>query len=176
MGILRVDIDRNFPCRTMVRTCASKAASSLAARQRPRQAPLQEAQDLESEPEVVMEDVESDDTASNRSVPSEPIREANITTNEEDAELVYNHTHFRRDKVRHQYFRYYHGHRVIIERGAVIKEFNERTPRVRAVLDAQGWTDMVEDHRPTVETIVWEIYTNLHQRRGDSFHTWLRGQ
>jgi hypothetical protein len=34
---------------------------------------------------------------------------------------------------------------------------------------------MVEDHRPTVEAIVWEFYVNLHQRRGDSFHTWLKG-
>jgi hypothetical protein len=34
---------------------------------------------------------------------------------------------------------------------------------------------MVEDHCPTVKEIVWEFYTNLHQRRSDSFHTWLRG-
>jgi hypothetical protein len=33
---------------------------------------------------------------------------------------------------------------------------------------------MAEDHHPTVETIVWEFYANLHQRRGDSFRTWLR--
>jgi hypothetical protein len=43
------------------------------------------------------------------------------------------------------------------------------------VLDAQGWIDMVKDHRPTVEAIVWEFYANLHQRRDDSFCTWLRG-
>jgi hypothetical protein len=35
---------------------------------------------------------------------------------------------------------------------------------------------MVEDHRPAVEVIVWEFYANLHQRRGDSFRTWLRGR
>jgi hypothetical protein len=34
---------------------------------------------------------------------------------------------------------------------------------------------MVEDHRPTVEATVWEFYAKLHQRRGNSFRTWLRG-
>jgi hypothetical protein len=58
MGILRVDIDRNFLRRTMVHTRASEAASSSVARQQPCRAPLQEAQDPESEPKVVMEDVE----------------------------------------------------------------------------------------------------------------------
>jgi hypothetical protein len=33
MGILRVVIDRNFSCRTMVHTHANEAASSSAARQ-----------------------------------------------------------------------------------------------------------------------------------------------
>jgi hypothetical protein len=32
-----------------------------------------------------------------------------------------------------------------------------------------------QDHCPVVEAIVWEFYANLHQRRNDSFHTWLRG-
>jgi hypothetical protein len=43
------------------------------------------------------------------------------------------------------------------------------------VLDAQGWTAMAEDHHPVVEVILWEFYANIHQRRGDSFRTWLRG-
>jgi hypothetical protein len=77
-----------------------------------------------------MEEAESDDTARDRVVPSELIREASTTTNR----LV--HTHFRRDKVRRQYFRYYHGCRIIIERGATIEEFDERAPRVWALLDA----------------------------------------
>jgi hypothetical protein len=46
--------------------------------------------------------------------------------------------------------------------GTAIKEFDEHAPRVQAMLDAQGWTDMVEDHRPAVEAIVWEFYANLH--------------
>ena len=49
MGILRVVIDRNFPCRTMIRTRASEGASTLAARQRPRRAFVQEVQDLNSD-------------------------------------------------------------------------------------------------------------------------------
>jgi hypothetical protein len=56
-----------------------------------------------------------------------------------------------------------------------MEEFDERAPRIRVVLDAQGWTDMAEDHCPTMEVIVWEFYANIHQRRSDSFCTWLRG-
>jgi hypothetical protein len=43
-----------------------------------------------------MEDVESEDTARDRPGPGEPIREASTATDEEDAELVYDHTRFRR--------------------------------------------------------------------------------
>jgi hypothetical protein len=88
MGILRVIIDRNLPCRTMVRTCASEAASFLAARQRPHRVPLQEAQDPEFELEVMMEDVGSDDIAGDRPVPAVSIKEASTTKDEEDADLV----------------------------------------------------------------------------------------
>jgi hypothetical protein len=118
----------------MVRTRANEAASSSAARQ----APLQEAQDPESEPEVVMEDVESADAAKDRSSPSELIREASSTTDKEDAKLVYDHTRFQKDKVRRRYFHYYHRCRIIVERRAIIEEFDECTPRVQAMLDAQG--------------------------------------
>ena len=114
-----------------------------------------------------MKDVETNNTARNKLVPREPIRGANTATEEEDAELVYVCTHFWRDKVKRHYFCYYHGRRIIVERGAIIEEFYERSLRVRAVLDAQGWTDMAEDHCPTIEEIVWEFYANLHQRRGD---------
>jgi NACalpha-BTF3-like transcription factor len=65
----------------------------------------------------MMEDMESDNAAKDKPVPGEPIKEASTTTNEEDAELVYDHTSFRREKVRRQYFCYYHEHRIIIERG-----------------------------------------------------------
>ena len=92
-----------------------------------------------------------------------------------DVELVYNDTHFRKDKFRPCYFRFYHGCMIIVERVAIIEEFDKHEPRVRAMLDAQGWTNMVEDHHSVVEEIVWEFYTNLHQRRSDSFRTWLRG-
>ena len=109
-----------------------------------------------------MEDVESDDSARDRPSPSEPIREASTTTDKEDAELVYDHTHFWRDKVNHRYFRYYHGRKIIVERGATIEEFDKRALRVQAMLDAQGWTNTVKDHCPTVEAIVWKFYANFH--------------
>jgi hypothetical protein len=161
----------------MERTRASEATSSSAARQRRRPAPLHYAQDPESEPEIAMDvDTESDDTAEGRPVSIEPVREGSTTTDRDDDDLVYDHTCFRWDKVRRQYTRYYHGCRIIIERGAAIKEFDERAPRVRVVLDAQGWTSMAEDHRPAVEAVVWEFYANIHQRCGDSFRTWLRGR
>jgi hypothetical protein len=152
----------------MVRTRASKAASSSAACQRWRLAPLQDAQNPEFEPEIAMDiGAESDDTARGGPVPGEPIRKGSAATDKDDDDLVYNHTRFRRDKVKPRYTHYYHGRRIIIERGATIEEFDEHTPRVRAVLDAQWWTSMAEDHRPTVEAIVWEFYANLHQRRCD---------
>jgi hypothetical protein len=102
----------------MVCTHAIEAASSSAACQQLHRAPLQEAQDPKFEPEVVMEDVESDDAARDKPGPGKPIREANTAIDKEDAKLVYNHTYFRSDKVRCRYFRYYHGCKIIVERGA----------------------------------------------------------
>ena len=136
MGVMRVVINRNFPCRTMVRTRASEAISTSAARQRPRRASIPEVQDLDSDQEVTMEEAASDDTTKNRPVPEEPIRGANTATNKEDEDLVYDGTRFRRDKVKRRYFRYYHGRRIIMERGAVVEEFDEHALRVRVVLDA----------------------------------------
>jgi hypothetical protein len=89
-----------------------------------------------------MTDAESDNIVGDGPVPGELFKEASITTNEEDAELVYDHSHFRRDKVRRQYFRYYHGRKIIIKKGAAIEEFDECAPSVWAMLDAQGWTDV----------------------------------
>jgi hypothetical protein len=57
-----------------------------------------------------------------------------------------------------------------------VSDFDDRALRVRAVPDAQGWTKMVGDHRPTMEEIVQEIYANLYRRCGNSFLTWVRGK
>ena len=62
-----------------------------------------------------MEDVKSDNATRNKLGPGEPM--PSTTMDEEDAELVYDHTRFWRDKVRHRYFHYYHGCRIIVERG-----------------------------------------------------------
>jgi hypothetical protein len=124
-----------------------------------------------------MEDADrftSDDVARDKLGPGEPIKEASTAMDEEDAELVYDHTRFKRGKISYRYFHYYHRRRIIVEKGAIIEEFDERAPRVWAVLEAPGWIDM-KDHRPTLEAIVWEFYVNLHQRCGDSFRTWLKG-
>jgi hypothetical protein len=45
-------------------------------------------------------DIESDDTVKGRPVPSESIREGSTAADRDDDDLVYDHTHFRRDKVR----------------------------------------------------------------------------
>ena len=58
----------------------------------------------------------------------------------------------------------------------VVSNFDDRALRVWAALDAQGWIEMVKDHRPPVEEIVRKFYANLHQRHGDSFLTWVRGK
>ena len=74
----------------------------------------------------MMEDIENDDFARDRPSPGEPIKEASTATNEEDTEFVYDHTRFRRDKVRRRYFRYYHGRKIIVKKGAIIEDFDER--------------------------------------------------
>jgi hypothetical protein len=135
-----------------VRTRASEATSSSAARQRQRLAPLQDAQSPEFEPEIAMDiGTESDNTVEGGPVLGEPIREGSTATDRGHDDLVYDHTHFRRDKVRRRYTCYYHGRRIIIERGVTIEEFDERTLRVRVVLDAQGWTNMAKNHCPAVK-------------------------
>jgi hypothetical protein len=133
-------------------------------------------QGSESESKVVMEDVEANDTASTGSDSGRLIRKANNATNMEDEHLVYDWMRFRRDKVWRCYNLYYSGRKVIVEQGATVLVFDDRALRVRAVLSAQGWTNMVEDHRPVMEKIVWEFYANLYQRRGNSFQTWVRGK
>jgi hypothetical protein len=151
----------------MVWTQASEAASSFACPQR-HQAhdPFQDAQGTKSNPKVVMEDVGADDTAGSGSDSEGPVREASTTIDEEDEHLVYDRTCFKKDMIWHRFNLYYSNPRVIIERRVEVAEFNERARRVRAVLEAQGWTDMVEDHRPVMEEIVREFYMNFHQRRG----------
>ena len=83
-----------------------------------------------------MEDEETDDAANSGSNSGEPIREANTATDKEDEHLVYDHTSFRKDKIRCRYNLYYSGPRVIIKEGAVIAKFDECASRVWAVLDA----------------------------------------
>jgi hypothetical protein len=63
----------------------------------------------------------------------------------------------------------------VVERGLIVSNFDGRTPCIQAVLEAKGWAEIVEDHRPAIEDLVREIYANIHRRVGDSFLTWVRG-
>jgi hypothetical protein len=120
-----------------VRTRASEAAFSSACPQsRKTHAQLQDAQDPESEPEIVMDDVETDDIAGSGSDSRGPIKEANNAIDKEDANLIYDRAHFRKDKAQRHYNFYYQDRRIIVERGVVVSNFDAHTPRVWAVLDA----------------------------------------
>jgi hypothetical protein len=67
------------------------------------------------------------------------------------------------------------GRQVAIERGLVVTDFDESAPHIQAVLEAQGWAAMVEDHRPAIVELVWEFFAKLHRRAGDSFLIWVKG-
>jgi hypothetical protein len=107
-----------------------------------------------------MEDVEADDPIGSDS--GGPIREANSATNKEDDNLIYDWEHFRNNKAQCRYDYYYNGCRIVVELGVDVADLDARAPRVRAVLDSQGWIDMVVNHCPVVEEIVREFYANLH--------------
>jgi hypothetical protein len=62
-----------------------------------------------------------------------------------------------------------------VERGLVVTNFDERASCIRVVLEAQGWAEMVEDHRLAIAEFVREFYANIHRRVGNSFLTWVRG-
>ena len=62
-----------------------------------------------------------------------------------------------------------------MERGLVVTDLDERTSHIWAMLEAQGWAEMVKDHYAAIVELVWEFYANIHQRVGDSFITWVRG-
>jgi hypothetical protein len=66
----------------------------------------------------------------------------------DDANFIYDRTRFRKYKAYRQFKDDYRGHRIVVERGLVVTDFDERAMRIRAVLEAQGWAEMVKDHRP----------------------------
>jgi hypothetical protein len=107
--------------------------------------------------------------------PEALVADGSSATDSDDADLVYDHTHFRKYKAYQRFADDYRGRRVAVERGLIVTDFDERAPSIRAVLEAQGWSAMVEDHRPAIPELVREFYANLHRRAGDSFFTWVRG-
>jgi tRNA 2-selenouridine synthase SelU len=99
------------------------------------------------------------------------VADGSNATDTNDADLVYDHTRFRKYKAYRRFTDDYRGRLVAIERRLVMTDFDERAPRIRAALEAQGWAAMVEDHRPAIIELVREFYANLHRRAGDSFFT-----
>ena len=83
-----------------------------------------------------MEDVGIDDITGSGPDSRGPIREASITTDAEDDNLIYDQEHFRKNKAWHHYDFYYQDRMVIAEQGVVMSDFDDRAPRVRAILDA----------------------------------------
>jgi hypothetical protein len=96
-------------------------------------------------------------------------------TDTDDTNLIYDHTCFRKYKAYRRFVDNYKGRRVVVERGLMVTDFDEQAPPIQAVLEAQGWAAMVEDHRSAIVELVREFYANLHRRVGDSFLTWVRG-
>jgi hypothetical protein len=91
-------------------------------------------------------------------------------SDKDDNNLIYNRDQFKVDKARGRY----ESCGIIVKRGVDVADLDARTSRVRAVLEAQGWVDMVVDHHPSVKEIVCEFYAKLHKRRNNSFSTWVR--
>ena len=115
----------------MVQTRASEATSSSTRLRHCRtHDPLQDTQGTEFDPEVVMEDVGTDDTAGSMSDSKGPIKEAYSATDEEDDNLIYNQERYRRNKAWRHYDFYYWDRRVIVERGVVMLDFDECAPKV----------------------------------------------
>ena len=99
-----------------MQTRAIEATSSFE-HPRPRRThdPFQDGQGTKSDPEVVMEDVGTDDTTGSGSDSKGPIRKASSATNEEDKNLIYDQKCLKRNKARHHYDFYYRDHKVIVE-------------------------------------------------------------
>ena len=87
-----------------------------------------------------MEDVKGNDIVGSNTNFRGPIREASSTVDEEYKNLIYGREHFRKDKARRRYDFYNCGRRIVAERGVDVVDLDARAPRVREVLDPQGWT------------------------------------
>jgi hypothetical protein len=125
------------------------------------QAMMEDAQDPKLEPKIEMEDTMSDDTL-------------NSSAYHDDDNLIYDYDQFKMDKDRRRYESYYDNCKIVVKRGIGVEDFNAHAPRIRPVLDAQGWIDMVVDHCPAIKEIVHGFDANLHNRCSDFFRTWVR--
>jgi hypothetical protein len=70
--------------------------------------------------------------------PEALVIEGSSATYMDDADLVYDHTHFRKYKAYRRFTDDYKGCRVAVERGLIMTDFDERALRIRVALKAQG--------------------------------------
>jgi hypothetical protein len=67
------------------------------------------------------------------------------------------------------WYKFYSDCKIVVEKGVDVADLDARAPRIRAMLDTQGWPEMVRDHRPAIKELVHKFYTNIHKKRNDSF-------
>jgi hypothetical protein len=62
-----------------------------------------------------------------------PVIEGSNVTDTDNADFIYDCTHFRKYKAYRRFKDYYRGCRVVMERGLVVMDFDECTPCIRAI-------------------------------------------
>jgi hypothetical protein len=67
------------------------------------------------------------------------------------------------------WYKFYSDCKIMVEKGVDVADLDARAPQMQAVLDTQGWPEMVGDHCPVVKELVREFYANIHKRRNDFF-------
>ena len=82
-----------------------------------------------------MEDVLSKGSPTWSPNPKGLISEIISCTDRSDDDHIYDRTRFRKDKAKHRHQTFYQRRKVVVERGVDITDFDERTPRIRAVLE-----------------------------------------
>jgi hypothetical protein len=118
-----------------------------------------------------MEDI--DEAPASRQDAAGFIKEANSAIDEGDDDLIYDKDCFQKYKPQQRY-KAYIDRLMVVEMGVDIADLDVRAPQIRVVLDAQGWTGMVGDHRLAAEELVREFYANIHWRYDKSFQTCVR--
>lgn len=128
-------------------------------------------QDPESNSDYEMEEATFDQSPVYTPDRGTPYIEVSTKTNKDDADRLYDHYHFRVAKAEHRFRVIYDGRNIVVERGMDVPNFSNHIPRLRELLDAQGWLSIVEDHQSATIHLVREFYMNIHHWTGGSFKT-----